>query len=239
MHWVIALTLLVGAETDQAKPDPASAYHQTSVRGWDVFVHKSLLREQKVTGDAIQELIDHQLYEIQRRLPKEAVLHLQKMPIWIEYEDPQTDLCACYHTSADWLAENGFLREKAKAIEIAHAKKFLQQTIEQPFMLLHEMSHGYHDQVLGYDDPRVLAAFEQARKSTKYDQVRHIDGTLRKAYAIEDEKEYFAECTEAFFGTNDYYPFVKAELKQHDSEGFQLMTKLWSENASAEQSPAN
>ncbi|MBI1248539.1 hypothetical protein GC197_11955 [bacterium] len=236
MHWIVALTLLVGADAEAAKPDPVSAYQQIKVRGWDVYVHKSLLLEQKETGDAIQELIDHQLYEIQRRLPKQAVSHLQKMPIWIEYENPRTDLCACYHTSADWLAENGFLREKAKAVEIAHAKEFLQQTIAQPFMLLHEMSHGYHDQVLGYDNSDVLATYKQAKKSKAYDQVRHIEGSLREAYAIEDEKEYFSECTEAYFGTNDFYPFVKAELKQHDVEGFHLMEKLWNGKPEAETS---
>ena len=39
--------------------------------------------------------------------------------------------------------------------------------------------------------------------------------------------EYFAESTEAFFGTNDFYPFVRAELKQHDPKMFDLLWKLW------------
>jgi hypothetical protein len=39
--------------------------------------------------------------------------------------------------------------------------------------------------------------------------------------------EYFAEATEAFFGTNDFYPFVRAELLQHDPELFKLLETLW------------
>ena len=33
--------------------------------------------------------------------------------------------------------------------------------------------------------------------------------------------------TEAFFGTNDFYPFVRAELQQHDPLMYQLLKKLW------------
>jgi hypothetical protein len=40
-------------------------------------------------------------------------------------------------------------------------------------------------------------------------------------------KEYFAECSEAFFTRNDFYPFTKDELKKHDPEMFALLTKLW------------
>ena len=39
--------------------------------------------------------------------------------------------------------------------------------------------------------------------------------------------EYFAEATEAFFSRNDFFPFDRAELKQHDPELVQLLTKLW------------
>ena len=39
-----------------------------------------------------------------------------------------------------------------------------------------------------------------------------------KAYALTSATEYFAESTEAFFGTNDFYPFVRPELKEHDKE---------------------
>jgi hypothetical protein len=39
--------------------------------------------------------------------------------------------------------------------------------------------------------------------------------------------EYFAESSEAFFGKNDFYPFVRSELKQHDPEMFELLKTLW------------
>ncbi len=237
MHWLLVATLLVGAESGKEKtPDPVSAYHQQSIRGWDLYIHKSLLREEKETGNAVLELVDFQLYDIQRRLPEQAVAALQKIPIWIESDNTRANPCACYHVSGDWLSENGFLREKEKGVEITSAKTFLEWTKEQPFMLLHELSHGYHDLVLGYDDARVTEAFQRAKKSGRYKEVLHIDGTKKKHYAIEDEKEYFGELTEAFFGTNDFYPFVVSELKQHDPEGYRLIEMLWNESSKKESS---
>jgi len=239
MHWLVIFSVALAAEAsdkEPAKPDPVSAYQQKHVRGWEVHVHKSLLLEEKETGDATLELIDYQLYDIQRRVPEHAVTAMQKIPIWVESDNTIKNPCACYHVSADWLGENGFLREKAKAVEICSAKTFLKWTKEQPFMLLHELAHGYHDRELGYDEPRIVEAFQQAKKSGGYDKVRHINGSEQKHYAIENEKEYFAESTEAFFGTNDFYPFVKAELKQHDPEGFRLMKMLWNEEPQSKDS---
>jgi hypothetical protein len=39
--------------------------------------------------------------------------------------------------------------------------------------------------------------------------------------------EYFAESSEAFFGTNDFYPFVRAELIEHDPQMADALRKAW------------
>ena len=39
--------------------------------------------------------------------------------------------------------------------------------------------------------------------------------------------EYFAEATEANFGANDFYPFVRAELREHDPEAYALTESIW------------
>ena len=55
----------------------------------------------------------------------------------------------------------------------------------------------------------------------------HINGQTVRHYALTSDQEYFAECSEAFFGTNDMYPFVRAELHQHDPAAFETLTKVW------------
>jgi hypothetical protein len=52
-------------------------------------------------------------------------------------------------------------------------------------------------------------------------------GRRRKAYAASNVEEYFAEATEAFFGTNDFYPFVRPELREHDPELFRVLERIW------------
>jgi hypothetical protein len=42
-----------------------------------------------------------------------------------------------------------------------------------------------------------------------------------------NHKEYFSETTEAYFGTNDIFPFVRAELKKHDPAMYALLEEVW------------
>jgi len=133
----------------------------------------------------------------------------------------------CYHVSPAWLREHHMNPQKAGAVEIANAKNFLSWTLVQPWMVLHELAHGYHDQVLGYDNAEIRACFERAVSSKSYESVLHYNGKKVRAYALTNDREYFAEATEAYFGTNDFYPFVRAELAQHDPAVHDLLEKLW------------
>jgi len=101
-----------------------------------------------------------------------------------------------------------------------------------PALALHELSHAYHDQVLGFDQPDIIAAYEKAKASGKYDQVERSFGsgkanTKEKAYGMSNHKEYFAECTESFFLRNDFYPFSRDELHQLDPEMEQVLIRVW------------
>ena len=46
-------------------------------------------------------------------------------------------------------------------------------------------------------------------------------------YGLTDPMEYFAEGTEAFLYRNDFYPFVRAELKEHDPALHDLLVGIW------------
>src|SRR5262249_39055788 len=109
-------------------------------------------------------------------------------------------------------------------------ENFLTWTREQPWMVLHELSHGYHHRFLGDNHPDIKRCYESAKASGKYDSVLRFNGKHERHYAMNNEKEYFAEATEAFFGTNDFYTFVRAELKEHDPEMFELLGRLWETN---------
>ncbi len=217
---------LIAAEPQQAW-DRIDRYDERRVEGWRVLVHKVLSENDNIElRDHVLKLLDAQLYQITRVVPAGPLAKLQAIPIWVEKAHPRHP-CMCYHPSPDWLREHGMNPQKAGAVEIANCKNFLSWTKQQPWMVLHELAHGYHHQVLGHDHAGLIACYERAKESKSYESVLHINGRKVKHYALNNVMEYFAEGTEAFFGTNDYYPFVRAELRQHDPALFELLEQVW------------
>jgi hypothetical protein len=117
--------------------------------------------------------------------------------------------------------------DKAGGVEIANVRNFLTWTHDQPWMVLHELAHAYHHQVLTFEHAEVRTCHGEAMRNKLYDSVLHINGRKQRHYACTNPMEYFAEMTEAYFGTNDFYPFVRAELKQVDPRMYALLEKLW------------
>ena len=99
--------------------------------------------------------------------------------------------------------------------------------LKHPAVILHELAHAYHDQVLGFDEAEILKAYEAAMKEGNYEKVLLFNGETVRHYATTNHKEYFAEATEAYFYRNDFHPFVRAELQKHDPAGYALMERVW------------
>jgi hypothetical protein len=244
LSWIVALasTLAIAAPPVDSSPvrqdnksekaatwDAADHYELRDIQGWHVLVNRRLL-EDKTLSDEVLHLLDFQLFQITRQVPPAALEKLRTIKMWVERAEPHHP-CMAYHPDAGWLREHEMNPEKAGCVEIANAENFLRWTHEQPWMVLHELAHGYHHQFLegGYDNPRIAAAYQKAVESKSYESVRHINGNKERAYALTNPMEYFAETSECYFGTNDFYPFVRAELKEHDTEMFKLLEELWNQ----------
>jgi len=134
-----------------------------------------------------------------------------------------------YHPDVDWLTARGYDARLAKKVHITRAASLLErhQMIKHPAVILHELAHAYHDQILGFDEPRIKAAYEKAMRAGIYDEVLLYTGRKVRHYAATNHKEYFAEGTEAYFYRNDFYPFVRAELKEHDPVLHDLLEEIW------------
>jgi hypothetical protein len=186
------------------------------------------LADQTELANRSLELLKFQLYQVVRRLPAPAVEKLRTIKLWLEEKNPETP-CMAYHPAVEWLKEHGVNPEKAHCVEISNARNFLAWSIEQPWMILHELAHAYHHQYLtdGFQNREIKAAFDKAMKAGRYKSVLKVTGSDAKAYATTNPMEYFAEATEAYFGTNDFYPFVRPELKKYDPDVFTLLGKLW------------
>jgi Mlc titration factor MtfA (ptsG expression regulator) len=139
-----------------------------------------------------------------------------------------------FHPDADWLRDNGRDPVMARGVEFSGVHDFEAEMKRMPNFALHELAHAYHHRVLkgGFDNAEIKAAYEPAKAAGKYERVErwHDNGrpnTFERAYAMTNPMEYFAETTEAFFARNDFFPFTRDELKQHDPEMFALLAKLW------------
>jgi hypothetical protein len=222
---------LVGAGIATAAPvtgpatyDPISAYRQEHLLGWRLLVNEKLVAETNLCRRTL-ELLQAQLAQITNVIPAVPLRVLRDISIWVERSSAVTT-CAAYHQSYEWLRTHGVNPEKTGAVEIGNPENFLQWTQEQPWMVLHELAHGYHQQFLGEHHPGILRCYEAAKASGKYDLVWH--GRRRERhYALTNDKEYFAECTEAFFGRNDFQPYTREELRTFDPQMYQLLFKLW------------
>lgn len=202
-------------------------YEPRRIHGWRVKINRQLWIEEKaVTQNAIA-LLDFKLKNIEDTLPKQHHNFLKSVVIWLEKDSPDFTGMV-YHPSAKWLSEHGYNPDKAKAIEIANIDNFIGRTETQPWHVLHELAHAYHDRILGKDFTAIVDAYDRALSTGLYQQVaRNRGNKLWTAYALNSPSEYFAELTEAYFGENDFYPFTKQELKKYDPMGYQAIKKAW------------
>jgi hypothetical protein len=227
---LVAFGLAAAEPATDASPaksvfDPTSAYREQQIEGWRVQVNEKLLAETNLCERTLK-LLAAQLYQITRVVPPVPLAKLRQIPIWVERSSAQFP-CMCYHESRDWLSTHGVNPDKTDAVELANPETFLAWTHDQSWMVLHELAHGYHQRFLGHDHVGIRRCYEQAKAGKTYESVLRIDGTKTRHYALNNEKEYFAEATEAFFGTNDFYPFTRAELKEHDPEMFKVLCEVW------------
>lgn len=93
---------------------------------------------------------------------------------------------------------------------------------------VHELSHAYYY----YHRPRlyymVKDAYDNARSNKLYLNVeRKNGGPIPEAYALTNQREYFAEIAKTYFLGNYHYPFSKLELHKHDIEGFRMVQKAF------------
>ena len=215
-------------ETAATKYDSIEKYKKMQVSGWQLIVHQDLVENEPKLWEQVKQELEHQFYQIHRRVPASAVKKLKGVSIWVELNEGH-HAGLVYHPNRNWLINHDMHPDKARCVEVANAQNFLKWSIAQPFAVLHEMAHAWHDQHLpgGHGNSELAVLHQRVKQKELYGQVLHINQKLRPAYARTNPMEYFAESTEAFFGTNDFYPFVRSELNQYDPEMHDLLVRVW------------
>ncbi len=242
----IAMACLFGLSTlaVQAQAQPQVEVKPTSstrmeretrdISGWQVHVAKKLLEtEAEDTAKALLGL-EKMLDEIVRDVPAAAVAELKKVPLYFSPTYHEGRSGAEFHPGAAWLLDNGRDPVMAQGVEFSGVHDFEAEMRRMPNFALHELAHAFHFRFLpdGFNNAEIKATFRRAKRSGLYDRVERTFGndqpnTFESAYAMTTAMEYFAETTEAYFSRNDFFPFTRAELWEHDPEMHALLEKLW------------
>jgi hypothetical protein len=200
-------------------------YQLREVGGFEFLVSRAALADGNELAPALRQLgVD--LRKVRRLLPSPVYQQIRHVKFWVERADSEFPLLV-YHPDATWLKEHGYNPQMKGSVEVGNLGHVIEWHSIQPMMALHELSHAYHDQVLGFDYPPIKAAYMDAVMSHRYESVPYVLGGRRRAYALTNEREYFAELSEAYFGRNDFFPFTREELKHFDPEGYRVLKDAW------------
>ena len=202
-------------------------YRNRSLVGWPIRISRELRDSQPEKTATALKLIKQQLQHLTYILPAESLAIIRDVPIWLSPPYDGVRPTAEYHPGADWLQQQGRRPELVECVELTNIDIFAREYRRMPMLMLHELAHAYHHQFLGFEHPGINQAYEQAKASGSYESILRGNGRLERAYGLNNSREYFAETTEAFFGTNDFYPFVRAELHQHDPRMEKTLAQAW------------
>lgn len=211
-------------------PQPASRSIR-NIEGWSIRVDDRLLGESPDAplGARALRFLEAKLVEIKAVVPAERLKDLQEFTIVLDLNCGNLGAMQ-YHPDAGWLKAHGFPVELAKCVHLPRAADVAtrRNINEQPWVILHELAHAFHDQKLDFDEPRIMAAYQKFKQSGHGEAALLYNGKRVKHYGLTDQKEFFAEMTEAYFGFNDFFPFNRAELQEAEPELFELLRDIWS-----------
>jgi hypothetical protein len=133
-----------------------------------------------------------------------------------------------YHPSPEWLREHQLPPEWGRGIEFGNARNFLDWSMQQPAMVLHELAHAWEHQVIDAEQRReIQAVLDATIESNQLEQSLYVTGGRNRAYALNNLQEFFAEMSEAWWWTNDIFPFVRGEILDEFPEVVRLMESCW------------
>lgn len=201
---------------------------EKDVEGWTIEYDPQLLTEEnKEFNQEVTKALANHLQRIKYILHEDKVKALQTLPIRLDLKHELGNMQ--YHPSRRWLIANGHDPKLEKRVHLPRAQSLISRGTwaKHPYVILHELAHAYHDQILSFDNKEIIKVYEASEKKGLYERVLLFSGRKVRHYARTNHKEFFAEMTESYLGVNDFYPFVRAELKEHDPETYALMRKIW------------
>ena len=218
------------AKKPATQPSTEDRFEIRNVEGWTVYINRDVPRQHPEQTARTLEHLRWELYQIKLAAPALAVNNMQENnAIWIEYQEKVN---LSYHPSRNWLTSRGYkVPRDPESFMSLSAKTHVGDSYRHPFVVFHELAHGYDFYFIGkgraYGNAECQANYERMMKGGTYEKVKIWNGRIGSHYARSNRMEYWAESTEAYFAVNDIYPFVRAELREHDPQMARFVERYW------------
>ena len=225
------------AQKSAEKPAPykkppvvVPGYVAYKIQGFTVYVSDETLAvpEGKFERSPI-DVLDGELGTVAAAMDKKSVDALRRLVIWAEWADAKegetgrgTPVALYRSGPPASMVRQGLHPLKSKTVDVVNMESLTQE--HQPkrdshrCVLLHEFAHAVHDQLIGWENPAVKAAFAQAMERKLYDKGQ---------YVTTSSAEFFAELTCSYLDRLNYYPATREDLQKHDPATYKLMQKVW------------
>jgi hypothetical protein len=240
---LIAWAGLIGAsagadKTTPAKPSGAGraiqvpGYKTQTIEGFTVLISSETLKNADNSSYERKplEVLALELKTLTGLMPERTLKVLRTVPIWVEWDEQLkmsngrdgVALAVYYGGHQKGLLAEGKNPLKAKCVTILRMKALTEE--HQPkrdsgrCVILHEIAHAVHFELLGRDNAGIKAAYKHAMANKLYDP---------KMYVSTNEAEFFAELTCAYFNQLHHYPHKRADLKKHDPLTYKMMEGVW------------
>lgn len=201
--------------------EPLSSYATKQIAGSKVIIHKTLLPggEHAEIGTKALKILDEAMVRLKGWMNDEQLARLLKVTHWVEWNStrgPHGPTSAYqYHPGRDWLIDMDFHPGKHKCVEWGNAESLSKRDADRAItVLLHELAHAYHDQILTFDHPEIWAAYKRCINGTTYP---------KNDWVKADHKEFFAGATTRYFGT----VAERAALFERDPILGKELIKIW------------
>jgi len=216
---------------------PERAYVVTNLSGWTVHLEQELVEDQPELADKARRRLAEKLQEVLFLLPSQTHPRLKRLPVFLLLGEEATkggrDNGAEYFQKRAPNYWNWIDPRWGSALVIYSARNYVWLSDEWAVrLLIHEMSHAWHLEQWPEAQEDILAAWKHAQTNHLYLNVKAVNGTVvTRAYALDNQLEYFAELSCAYFWRGEYEPFDQKALQNYDPVGVAMLRKIWGASA--------
>ena len=184
------------------------------LEGWLVALPLELLTTEPLLAEDLIVRLGSDLNQIDALLPESALGLLRGVRLVVEL---------------DAMNSLGFYRSSDEGeIHLVRAEGYLGLEARSTGLLVHELAHAWHHQALGWSDPSIQEAYDEAMEAELYAQPP--PAWLYSAAgdcAGRNSKEYFAVLSASWFWFSHHSPYDREGLLEHDPVGAMVVEAAW------------